>query len=60
MYIINNKKRKVSTAIAADYTDFSFIKNGMEFVSDSETDEYFDDEEILFQTSQILCESEED
>ena len=36
------------------------IKNGMEFVSDSEADEYFDDEEILFQTSQILCESEED
>lgn len=42
------------------YTDFSFIKDGMEFVSDIEADEYFDDEnEILFQASLDLNEQKD-
>lgn len=42
------------------YTDFSFVKNGMEFVSDSEANEYFDDEnEILFQASLDLNEQKD-
>ena len=43
------------------YTDFSFIKDGMEFVSDIEADEYFDEiNKILSQIGHPLNESKDD
>ena len=52
------QKRKASSPMHEGYTDFSFIKDGMEFVSDVEAKEYFAEEpdEIISQTSHNLNE----
>ena len=56
--IMKWQKRKASRPRHEGYTDFSFIEDGMEFVSDVEAKEYFTEEpdEIISQTSHNLNE----
>ena len=54
-------KRKASNPINEGYTDFSFVKNGMEFVSDIEAEEYFDEiNEDSFRASHHLNKTKDD